>query len=111
MIPRDEAASVVWTEEMAQAFGVAIGLLEEGDQVAARMAFLERYRTLVQSARNAGELVHWTPSLGTDRLGREAALIAARDKGRLTHAHVAGLLPHREEQSGKVLAMIKAKAG
>lgn len=108
MIPRDEATSVVWTDEMSQAFGVALPLLEEGDQIAARMAFLERYRTLMQKARDSGEPVNWWPSLGTDQRGREVALLEARDKGRLTHEHVAGLLPHRDV--GNLLDQIKQKA-
>lgn len=110
MIPRDEASSVVWTEEMAQAWGTAQPLLNEGDQVAARMAFLERYRQLVQGARDKGEPAKWMPSLGFDKAGREAVLIEARDRGRLTAAHVAGLLPQREEQSARTLALIQKRA-
>lgn len=110
MIPRDEANSVVWTDEMAQAWGVAQPLLNEGDQVAARMAFLERYRQLVQAAREKGEPAKWMPSLGFDKAGREAALIDARDRGRLTAAHVAGLLPHREERTANTLARIQKRA-
>jgi len=110
MIPRDEAASVVWTQEMAQAWGTARLLLDEGDQVAARMAFLERYRQLVQGARDKGEPAKWMPSLGFDQSGREAVLIEARDRGRLTAAHVAGLLPQRDEQSGRTLALIQKRA-
>lgn len=106
MIPRDEASSVVWTEEMAQAFGVAHPLLTEGDQVAARMAFLERYRALVQQARDRGEPVRWIPSLGHDLTMREAALLDAAQKGRLTREHVAGLLPRREQPPARLLAMI-----
>lgn len=110
MIPRDESSSVVWTEEMAEAFGVANPLLNEGDQVAARMAFTERYRALVQQARDAGKPVKWMPSLGTDRLGREGALLEAESKGRLTSEHVAGLLPYREEQGAMLLAKLKQLA-
>ena len=39
MLPLDEAQSVVWSAEMAEAFGVARGLIDDGDRVAARMAF------------------------------------------------------------------------
>ena len=38
MVPRDEAQSVVWTEEMAQAYGAAVPLIFEGDLVAAGIA-------------------------------------------------------------------------
>lgn len=110
MMPRDEGSTVVWTQEMATAWGVALPLLEEGDQVAARMAFTEQYRKLVQGARDRAEPARWTPSLGTDQGGRERALLDAAEKGRLTHDHVAGLLPYREEQGAKVLALIKARS-
>jgi hypothetical protein len=107
MIPRDESSSVVWTEEMAEAFGAANPLLCEGDQVAARMAFVERYRVLMQKARDEGRPPKWTPSLGTDQLGREGALLEAERKGRLTAEHVSGLLPYREDQGAKLLAKLK----
>lgn len=106
MIPRDEAQSVVWTEEMAQAWGVAAPLLEEGDQVAARMAFAETYRKLIQAARDAGAAVKWTPSLGFDPYGREAVLLDSARRGRLTAQHVAGLLPHRDEPHPEIAALL-----
>lgn len=106
MIPHDEASSVVWTEEMAEAFGVVNSLLSDGETIQARMAFLERYKTLVREARDAGRPVRWTPSLGHDSAGREAVLIAAQRAGRLTQQHVAGLLPHHEAPSPEVAALL-----
>lgn len=108
MIPRYETASVVWTDEMAQAYGVALPLLNEGDAVAARMAFIEQYRRLVQKARDGLVPVKWMPSLGTDANGREAALMDAVDKGRLNAEHVAGLLPLHPGSSPRLLALIGA---
>lgn len=108
MIPRDEARSVVWTEEMAAAYGAAIPLLTERDQVAARMAFVERYRALVEASRASGRPAKWMPSLGTDASDCERALIEAQSKGRLSAAHVAGLLPHRDSPAS-VLALIQRK--
>ena len=84
MMPRDEAQSVVWTVEMAEAFGVAGPLLEAGDRVAARMAFKEAYTKIVSSARDARRPIRWMPSLGHDRHGRDAALAAAISAGRIT---------------------------
>lgn len=106
MIPRDERASVVWTEEMAEAFGVSNPLLREGDKIAARMAFLERYRALVRDARAAGIPVKWTASLGHDPADRERALLAAQRKGLLTAEHVAGLLPYRQEPPPEIAALL-----
>lgn len=107
MMPRDESQSVVWTDEMAQAWGVARPLIDEGDTIAGRMAFLEHYRGLVQTARDRGLPPHWTPSLGHDPAGREAVLVEAAEKGRLLPSHVAGLLPpHREAQNPRLQALI-----
>lgn len=107
MMPRDEAMTVVWTEEMSQAWGVALPLINEGDNVAARMAFVERYKQLVSHARAAGRAAKWTPSLGTDAMGRERALMDAVELGRLPAEHVAGLLPNRPQAN--VLKMIQQK--
>lgn len=93
MIPRNESESVVWTAEMAQAFGVASRLIEE-DPIAARMAFKEAYVVAVQRARERGITPRWTPSLGHDVLGRERAITEALEKGRLLPAHAQALLPN-----------------
>lgn len=90
----DEGATVVWTSEMATAFGVALGL--QDDRVAARMAFKESYENAVKDARKRGAAAKWSPALGFDPSGREGPLIEAARLGRLTAQHVAGLLPHRE---------------
>jgi hypothetical protein len=93
MIPQDEEGSVVWTDEMAAAYGIAAPLIREGQHVAARMAFLETYEKLLSNARAERVAPRWTPSLGHDPSLRAAALQDAERRGRLTQAHVAGLLP------------------
>lgn len=106
MIPRDEASTVVWTEEMAASWGVALPLLDEGDQIAARMAFLEHYRAAVLRARDAATPVKWMASFGTDVEGRRLALEAAVAAGRITMDRAAelGFAPH-----GSPLAIPAAK--
>ncbi len=96
MIPRDEAGTVVWTDEMRVAYGVAVPLIEEGENVQARMAFLEQYRDQVQKARDEGIPVKWSPSLGYDVRGRERVLLEAVEKGRLPASTVDKLLPNRD---------------
>ena len=93
MMPRDEYASVVMTEEMAQALHIAQPLLGQDDQVAARMAFKEAYTRLVDTAKRAGIPAKWFPSLGQDKEGRAHVLNEAVRLGRLSHRHVEGLLP------------------
>jgi hypothetical protein len=107
MVPKDEAVSVVWSDEMRIAFGVAGPLMEE-DPVAARMAFKEAYITAVQKARDEGTSVRWEPSLGHDPNGREAVLIQAAQLGRLTTEHALSLLPPGREDSQQAKALIDA---
>jgi hypothetical protein len=83
MIPRDEDGTVVWTDEMAAAYGIAAPLLAQGEPIAARMAFLEHYRAAVAKARLDGVPVRWRPSFGRDPRDRERALAEAADKGRI----------------------------
>lgn len=111
MIPKSEFASVVWTAEMAEAFGICCKLIEEGDTVQARMAFLEAYKDRVSRAREVGIKVQWIPSLGHDPQSREHVLMEAVEKGRLTAKHVAQLLPYREGSaaSNKLLELVKAE--
>lgn len=81
---RNEADTVIWTRETAEAFGACQPVLATGDEVGARMAFKDAYNRLVAEARLAGKPASWTVSLGWDKHKREAAL---------EHAQVAGLLP------------------
>lgn len=96
MIPTDESGSVVWTDEMAAAYGVAAALLSHGDRIAARMAFRDAYSRNVALARADQRPVRWTPSLGRDIRGHEAALDEAVQKNRLSPDHVARLIPPRD---------------
>lgn len=90
----DERVTFVQTDQIANAFGVALHLAD--NPIAARMAFMERYRDELRKARNAGETAIWRPSLGWDREGREGPLAEAVRLGRLGADHVAGLLPNWE---------------
>ncbi|NEX60640.1 hypothetical protein [Noviherbaspirillum galbum] len=92
MVPRDETVSVVWTDEVANAWGLALPLIEQGEQQAARSVFQEAYAKGVVEARMRREPVHWMPSLGSDPLARERVLREAVAQGRLTVAHADLLL-------------------
>lgn len=99
MMPIDEAASVVWTEEMCQAWAVSTPLLDGRGNVAARMAFLEAYTKAITEARDRRRPPKWTPSLGHDVHGREQALRTAVEKGRLAIDHARKLLPRLDAPS------------
>lgn len=96
LMPKDEDSSVVWTDEMARAYGAAYPLIRSDEMIPARMAFLERYRNEVRKARDKGRPVKWTPSLGHDAGSRESVLVEAAKLGRLPRDYVQGLLPHRD---------------
>lgn len=91
MLPRDESESVVWTDEMRQAFGAAGPLLANDEIIPARMAFLESYKRAVREAREDGRPVHWELSPGHDAAGRDRVLIEAAERGRLPADHAARL--------------------
>ncbi len=79
----NENATVAWTDEIREAYGVAAALAD--DLVAARMAFKEAYISRVGEARANGKYVSWSVSLGWDKQQREIAIREAVAKGRLTH--------------------------
>lgn len=93
MMPMDEAQSVVWTPEMADAFGLARPLLEAGDRIGARMTFKEAYSKALVLARDAKRKAAFIPSLGTDQYGRESAIQQAVDKGRMRLEHAQRFIP------------------
>lgn len=75
---RDEAETVVWTEDMAEAWAICKPVMDAGDEVGARMAFRAAYD------RMSGCV--WTVSVGWDTERRAVALEQAQKKGlALTH--------------------------
>lgn len=94
----DERLTVVWTDEMAQAFGVALGL--QSDVVAARMAFKEVYNANVAHARLERRSPVWRVSPGTDKDGRSLAILDAVEKGRISLTYAQAILPYHREDEG-----------
>ena len=90
MASRDESDTVVWTEQIAEAAGIAQPVLDSGDEVGARMAFRDAYDRIL---RERPEKPRWYPSLGSDLGRRTAALDRAVRAGLLTQSHATGLLP------------------
>lgn len=115
VMPIDEATTVVWTQEMSSAFWIAQPLIDQGEIVAARMAFKEAYLKLLAEAREQRIPAKWTVSLGHAQDGRQPVIAAAVEKGRITHEFACRLLPNYEsvdtvtpllqEQSNKAFAM------
>lgn len=95
----DEAATVVWTAETAEAWGICRPVLDAGDEVGARMAFKSAYNRLLSAARSQREPVRWAASEGHDLALRDDSLRLGVELGRLPPAYlpaprgpVAGLL-------------------
>lgn len=93
LLPWDEAATAVLTDEMLEAMGAAQSLMHHGDKVGARLAFKEAYIRLLTAAREARRPVSWQVSLGWDRAGRVGPLTDAVQRGRLSAAAANRYLP------------------
>lgn len=111
MMPLTEAASVVWTAEMAQAWGNALPHFQSGNWEQARDAFRKSYTQAVLLARCKRTPIHWTPSLGTDPAQRERVLLDAVKKERLAASYVQELLPYRSlsPQAQQLLSHVNIK--
>jgi hypothetical protein len=78
---QDEFETVVWTQDMAQAWGICKPVLSMGDEVGARMAFKDAYNRIVRESKERGEKVSWNVSLGFDAAKRTQAIEHARQLG------------------------------
>jgi hypothetical protein len=92
---RDEADTVAWTAECAEAFGLCQPVLSMGDEVGARMAFKEAYTRIVAQARAERRPAQWLTSAGWDAGRRTAAI---------SKAVRAGLLPAPAPATARLLA-------
>lgn len=88
---RDEAETIVWTAEIAQAWGVVQPVMQAGDLIGARMAFKEAYSRIVGDARAQREPLRWIAALGHDSTRHLDALRRAADLGRLVDDDLAAL--------------------
>ena len=81
----DEAETVVWTTETAQAFYACKPILDARDKVGARMAFRDAYNRLVADARISRTPVKWEVSLGRNAERQQMAINAAQAAGLISH--------------------------
>lgn len=88
----NERITLIWTQEMKAAFFAASPLA--GDDIAARMAFLEHYRKGLQEARSSGRALTWDVCEGHDKGQKESAVLDALSKHRITDGTAQALLPH-----------------
>lgn len=79
----DEYGTAVMTWEIQQAMSSAKIILDEGDQVGARMAFMSTYERLVRESREVNRPIEVIVSLGFDKERRVTAIQQAVQLGRL----------------------------
>lgn len=77
MTTNDEFETVVLTDEIQLALAAAKPVLDAGDKVGARMAFISAYERLVGQAREDKKHVNWNVSVGFDANRRTQAITKA----------------------------------
>ena len=106
MTAADEDNSVVLTEEILLALGAARPVLNAGDAVGARMAFLNAYQRLVADSRSQVAPVKWLLSQGHVADRRKAAISVAVHLGRIKPTIASRLalqLAHTPESLGQLI--------
>lgn len=103
MLPKTEHETAVWTEEMSRAYMYASPLMH--DKVAARMAFIEAYKKLLQEARTQKRPIEWKVSMGDDMLSRESVLLQAVNDGRILPERARVLVPGLPPMQGETKAL------
>jgi hypothetical protein len=87
MTTNDEFETVVLTDEIQIALGAAKPVLDAGDKVGARMAFISAYERLVTQAREDVKPVSWHVSVGFDANRRVEAVTKAVQMQRIPQEH------------------------
>jgi hypothetical protein len=103
MLPHDESDTVVWTDEMAEAYSIA---KKEPDSTASRMAFRSAYDRIVERNKVQGIRPKWIYSVGWDTEKRCIALQAAIKQGRISASDVDPLL--LESPTGSLAGLLEA---
>lgn len=96
-----EANTVVWTQQMAEAWSVALPVLTSGDRVGARMAFIQAYERLVGIAKGGGLFPAWQISQGHDPELRTEAITRAVRVGQLKAPIAEKFLPPPERKKSR----------
>lgn len=102
-----EDATVLWTDEIAQAKTAADPIYAEGDRVGARMAFKAAYERAVREARQQGKAARWRVSPGHDALEREQKVQQAVEDGLISGEQAARLCPPRSQPAPSVAHSLK----
>lgn len=102
----DESATVVTLSEVLEAWGVAQPVMALGDEVGARMAFLDAYKRLLAERRPP----KWTVTLGHDQHQRERVIRDAVSSGLIAHAHLDSLPAPVTDDGVAIAGLLTGKA-
>lgn len=94
----DEANTIVWTKEMAQAWGLAQIVYENGDHIGARRTFIDRYVRLVDESTLFNKPIEIFVSLGFDKSKRIEAINKAVFSGLLAYDKATHYLPKQDNK-------------
>ena len=87
MTTNDEFETVVLTDEIQLALAAAKSVLDVGDKIGARMAFISAYERFVGQARQDAKQVNWHVSVGFDAGRRIQAVTKAVELKRIPREH------------------------
>jgi len=108
MTSNDEFETVVLTDEIQLAMAAAKPVLDAGDKVGARMAFISAYERLVGQAREDNKQVNWHVSVGFDANRRVQAISKAAQMQRIpqerAQQYLADLSVEPVTEDGRALA-------
>lgn len=108
MMPADESETVVWTDEMAEAYNIAYDLLADGDKIGARMAFKAAYTRLCEQAELIGRPMRWNIAIGYDKTKIESVLAKAVSAGWITQQQAQKHLPAPTD-AGPIAGLLTGK--
>ena len=108
LCPASELETVVWTNEIAQAWAVCSNLFYEGDKIGARMAFKSAYERITNISQMQGIRPRWSVCLGDDKSGIEPVVTKAVSMGRISQQQANKALPPSQE-SGLIGKMLTGK--
>lgn len=112
----DEASSVAMTKEIATALHAAGPVLAAGDEIGARMAFIDRYKRELMDSRRERKPVRWYLSPGHCPHGRQSEIDRMKREGLINDSECMQLIEQHTQQAlltspevGAVVALITGK--
>lgn len=97
-VPKSEDESKVLTSEQKQSLGSVSAMIDQGELIPARMAFIEKYKSLVAESRANDVPVKYELQMGFNKQGRYDAAKIGIDSGQLERKEALRLLPEFKDE-------------